>query len=123
MKNEPLPRASYRLLTTVGGITHFAEVAMALLEPTSPPVDQVCIGSGPSGIHQPWLGAAERGARRATRVHARASQQIVIEALRGTAVDTRPDTVEAAAYCCAVKLLTGQEAPSPTFRDGVWTVT
>jgi hypothetical protein len=95
---------------------------MTLLEPPSPPAEQVCIGSGPSGVHKPWLDAAERGARRAAKLHARASQQIVIELVRGTVIDTRPDTVEVTAYCCAVKLLTGHEAPSPDLSNGVWTV-
>jgi hypothetical protein len=120
---EPAPRrASHRFLKTVGGVTHFAEVAMALLEQPSVPADQVCLGSGLSGVHKPWLDAAERGARRAVRGHARASQQIVVELVHGTVIDTRPDTVEVAAYCCAVTLLTGHEAPSPELSNGVWSV-
>ena len=95
---------------------------MALLERPSPPPDQVCIDSGTSGVYKPWLHAAERGARRATKLHARAWQQIVIELVRGTVIDTRPDTVEVVAYSCAVQLLTGQEAPSPELSNGVWTV-
>ena len=119
---EPVDkRVRHRFRRTVDGIVHYAEITLVLRDAPTP--DRVSVYAAETmPVHASWRDAALRGVQEAATASGGLSRSVEIESIQGTMIDTRPDTVQVAAYRCAVELLTSQAAPEPKLIGGKWMI-